>query len=104
MKLDEHRVTLADVLVPLTSKEFALLHYMMRNPRKLLTRAMLIESVWDTNYIVGSNVVDVYVSSLRRKVDPDPHRRRIETVIGSGYRFVDLVTKPEAQMSSASAG
>ena len=101
MNLEEHRVTLADVLVTLTSKEFALLHYMMRNPRKLLTRAMLVESVWDTNYIAGSNVVDVYVCSLRRKVDRDPHRRRIETVIGSGYRFVD---NAEERMPTTSVG
>ena len=104
MNLVEHRVTVADTPVTLTAKEFALLHYMMRNPRKLLSRAMLIENVWEANYRPSSNVVDVYVSSLRRKVDRDPHRRRIETVVGSGYRFIDLAAKPEARISSAAAG
>jgi DNA-binding response OmpR family regulator len=89
MDLREHEVTLAGTRVKLTAKEFALLEYMMRNPRRLLTRTMISESVWDMNYESASNVIDVYVSSLRRKVDTDPARPRIETVIGSGYRFVD---------------
>jgi DNA-binding response OmpR family regulator len=62
---------------------------MMRNPRRLLTRAMISESVWDMNYESSSNVIDVYVSSLRRKIDKNPAQPRIETVIGSGYRFID---------------
>ena len=89
INLVEHRVMLAGVAVKLSAKEFALLEYMMRNPRKLLTRAMISESVWDMNFESSSNVIDVYVSSLRRKVDRDPQKRRIETVIGSGYRFID---------------
>lgn len=89
MNLHEHRVTLAGVQVKLSAKEFALLEYMMRNPRRLLTRTMISESVWDMNYESSSNVIDVYVSSLRRKVDRQPGKRRIETVIGCGYRFVD---------------
>lgn len=89
MDLREHQVTLAGTPVKLSAKEFALLEYMMRNPRRLLTRTMISESVWDMNYESSSNVIDVYVSSLRRKVDRDPARPRIETVIGSGYRFHD---------------
>jgi DNA-binding response OmpR family regulator len=89
MNLHEHRVVLAGAQVKLSAKEFALLEFMMRNPRRLLTRTMISESVWDMNYDAHSNVVDVYVSSLRRKIDRDPARRRIETVIGCGYRFVD---------------
>lgn len=89
MNLDEHRVTLHGAQVRLSAKEFALLEYMMRNRRRLLTRTMISESVWDMNYASSSNVIDVYVSSLRRKVDRDPARPRIETVIGCGYRFVD---------------
>ena len=69
--------------------------YMMRHPRKLLTRSMISESVWDMNYEPGSNVIDVYVSSLRRKIDRGS-RRHIETVIGSGYRFVEPApTEPD---------
>jgi two-component system copper resistance phosphate regulon response regulator CusR len=50
---------------------------------------MISESVWDMNHESSSNVIDVYVSTLRRKVDRGSTWRRIETVIGCGYRFVD---------------
>jgi DNA-binding response OmpR family regulator len=89
MDLHEHRVAVGDVPVKLSAKEFALLEYFLRNPRKLLTRSMISESVWDMNYEASSNVIDVYVSSLRRKVDKTSKPPRIETVIGSGYRFVE---------------
>jgi DNA-binding response OmpR family regulator len=89
MDLHDHQVTLVGAAVKLSAKEFALLEYMMRNPRKLLTRAMISESVWDMNYEPSSNVIDVYVSTLRRKIDLDPERPRIETMIGRGYRFLD---------------
>jgi DNA-binding response OmpR family regulator len=89
MDLREHRVSLDGVEVKLSAKEFALLEYMMRNPGRLLTRTMISESVWDMNYESSSNVIDVYVSSLRRKIDRGQASRRIQTVVGSGYRFVD---------------
>ncbi len=89
MDLHEHRVTAGGVPLKLSAKEFALLEYFMRNPRKLLTRSMISESVWDMNYEPNSNVIDVYVSSLRRKIDRATPGPWIETVIGSGYRFVD---------------
>jgi len=101
MNLLEHRVSLGGSPVKLSAKEFALLEYMMRNPRKLLTRAMISESVWDMNYESGSNVIDVYVSSLRRKIDRDPKKPRIETVIGSGYRFVDDPQKDDVHAQVA---
>ena len=88
MNLDEHQVSLGGANVKLSAKEFALLEYMMRHPKKLLTRTMISESVWDMNYETSSNVIDVYVSSLRRKVDRGTAKPRIETVIGSGYRFL----------------
>lgn len=96
MNLLEHRVTLAGSPVKLSAKEFSLLEYMMRNPRRLLTRSMISESCWDMNYESSSNVIDVYISSLRRKIDLDPRHQRIETVIGSGYRFHE---HPEAASS-----
>jgi DNA-binding response OmpR family regulator len=89
MDLQEHRVRQGGVEVKLSAKEFALLEYMMRTPGKLLTRTMISESVWDMNYEASSNVIDVYVSSLRRKIDSGSATRHIETVIGSGYRFVE---------------
>ncbi len=105
LNLHERRVSVGGVPVKLSAKEIALLEYLMRNSRKLLTRSMISESVWDMNYEPGSNVIDVYVSSLRRKIDRGS-RRHIETVIGSGYRFAepapaqpDDVAAPKAPVS-----
>jgi DNA-binding response OmpR family regulator len=103
MDLLEHRVTLGDAPVKMSAKEFALLEYFMRNPRKLLTRTMISESVWDMNYESSSNVIDVYVSALRRKVDRGAQQSRIETLIGSGYRFVDHAEPGDASMRQVRA-
>jgi DNA-binding response OmpR family regulator len=100
MDLYSHQVAIGGKQVKLSQKQFALLEYMLRNPRRLLTRAMISESVWDMNHESSSNVIDVYVSSLRRKIDVDPKRRRIETVIGSGYRFLE---QPEDGVSALAA-
>ena len=100
MNLHEHTVALAETAVKLSAKEFALLEYMMRHPRKLLTRAMISESVWDMNYEQGSNVIDVYVSSLRRKISSGVGKPRIETVIGSGYRFADPSETQDAPVAA----
>ena len=100
MNLHEHTVALAETPVKLSAKEFTLLEYMMRHPRKLLTRAMISESVWDMNYEQGSNVIDVYVSSLRRKISSGVGKARIETVIGSGYRFVDPSETQDAPVAA----
>jgi DNA-binding response OmpR family regulator/nitrogen-specific signal transduction histidine kinase len=89
MNLTEHRVRQDGVEVQLSAKEYALLEFMMRAPGRLLTRAMISESVWDMNYESSSTDIDVHVASLRRKIDRDPTRRRIETVLGSGYLFVE---------------
>jgi two-component system, OmpR family, copper resistance phosphate regulon response regulator CusR len=96
MDLHERRITQGGVAIKLSAKEFALLEYFMRNPRKLLTRTMISESVWDMNYESSSNVIDVYVSALRRKVDRNQKPPRIETVIGSGYRFVEHAEPSES--------
>ncbi len=71
----------------LTAKEFALLEYLMRNPNRLLTRDMVVSHLWDYDQTIASNVVDVYIRRLRRKVD-DPHDvKLIETIRGAGYRI-----------------
>lgn len=71
--------------IKLTSKEFALLEYFMRNPDRVLTRTSIGEHVWDMNFDSDSNVIDVYVSTLRRKIDRTFDRRLIHTMIGTGY-------------------
>ncbi len=80
-------VTRAGQEVPLSPKEFALLHQLMRHPGEALSRTHLIEHVWDFAYDGTSNVVDVYVGYLRDKVDRPFGRRSIATVRGAGYRI-----------------
>ncbi len=85
MDLLSRTVTRAGQQIRLTAKEFALLEYFMRHPNRLLTRTSIGEHVWDMNFDSDSNVIDVYVSVLRRKMDKGFSRRLIHTVIGSGY-------------------
>ena len=76
-------VTRAGRPVELTPKEFALLDYLLRNPDRPLTRAMLMEHVWGIRFDPGTNVVDVFINSLRNKLDPQ--RQLIQTIRGVGY-------------------
>ncbi|MCG6893701.1 MAG: response regulator transcription factor [Desulfobacteraceae bacterium] len=71
--------------IELTTKEFALLDYFMRNPDRVLTRTMIAEHVWDYDYDSMTNVIDVYVNYLRKKIDTDPEAKLIHTVRGVGY-------------------
>jgi DNA-binding response OmpR family regulator len=74
-------------VVELSNKEFALLEYLMRNPNRVLSRTQIGEKVWDMSFSPSSNVVDVYVSALRRKLDRGDERELIHTVKGVGYRL-----------------
>ena len=73
--------------IELTSREYALLEYLMRHPNRLVTRQMAENSLWDSDSSVASNVVDVYIRRLRRKVDDPYEPKLIETIRGSGYRL-----------------
>jgi DNA-binding response OmpR family regulator len=73
--------------IQLTAKEFALLEYFMRNVDRVLTRTQIGEHVWDLNFDPASNVIDVYVSMLRRKIDKEFEYPLIHTVVGTGYMF-----------------
>ena len=84
-----HMVTRSGDAIQLTSKEFSLLEYFMRNPNRLVTREMAEAHIWSYDFIAGSNVVDVYIRRLRRKID-DPYSSKLfETIRGSGYRISD---------------
>ena len=83
----ERRVERSGRRIELTSKEFALLEYMMRNAGRRVTRAMIIEHVWNLSFDTSTNIVDVYVNYLRRKVDDGFARRLIHTVRGVGYEL-----------------
>ncbi len=79
------RVTRAGRPIELTAKEFALLEYFMRHAGRVLTRTMILEHVWDQSFDSYTNVVDVYVNYLRKKVDQGFEPRLIHTVRGVGY-------------------
>jgi DNA-binding response OmpR family regulator len=81
-----HTVWRGGVVVPLTAREFALLHYLMDRVGQVVRRSELLEAVWDANYDGLSNVVDVHVANLRRKLELPGHGDPIETVRGVGYR------------------
>ncbi len=78
--------------IELTTKEYALLEYLMHNPGRVLTRTMITERVWNYEAFNVANVIDVYVGRLRRKVDDGAACRLIYTVRGAGYK----ITAPES--------
>jgi len=80
-----HVVTLSGRSVPLSTREFALLEFLMRNAGQVVSRSAILEHVWDYNYDGMSNVVDVYVGYLRRKLEQPLGQVRIRTVRGVGY-------------------
>lgn len=73
--------------VDLAGKEFAVLEYLMRNPNRVLSRSQIAEHVWDYDFAAMSNVIDVYIRSLRRKLEDEQEPRLIRTVRGSGYQL-----------------
>jgi DNA-binding response OmpR family regulator len=90
-----HTVTRAGIQVPLTAREFALLHFLMDRAGDVVPRTDLLEAVWDANYDGLSNVVDVHVANLRRKLEVPGLDTAIETMRGVGYRIVaDRATLP----------
>ena len=80
-----HEVTRNGQRIELTSKEYALLEYMMRNTGRVLTRPMISEHVWDLDFDTFTNVIDVYISYLRNKIDKGWEHNLIHTVRGVGY-------------------
>jgi DNA-binding response OmpR family regulator len=89
LKLDrvERRVERGGKSIELTAKEFSLLEYLMLNARRRVTRAMIIEHVWDLSFDTSTNVVDVYINYLRRKIDDGFEKKLIHTVRGVGYEL-----------------
>jgi DNA-binding response OmpR family regulator len=87
MDLRSHRVWRGQKSVELSSREFALLEYFVRHSGQVLSRQQILSAVWDYAFDPGSNVVDVYVSYLRNKLDRRGEPSLISTVRGAGYRF-----------------
>jgi len=73
--------------ITLTAREYALLEYFLRNAGRVLTRPMIAQHVWGLDFDPESNIVDVYVGYLRRKIDAEGERRLVHTVRGAGYRL-----------------
>jgi DNA-binding response OmpR family regulator len=84
-----HTVYRSGQLVNLSPREFAILEYFMRHPHQVLTRTQIGEHVWNFDFYHESNVVDVYVGYLRRKLHVDGAEPLIHTVRGVGYRMSD---------------
>lgn len=82
-----HAVRRAGVTVPLTAREFALLHFLMDRAGQVISRTELLDAVWDAHYDGLSNVVDVHVANVRRKLELPGNPAPIETVRGVGYRI-----------------
>jgi DNA-binding response OmpR family regulator len=82
-----HEVRRAGKLIDLTSKEYAILEYFARNPNRVLTRTQIAEHVWDFDFVSMSNVIDVYIGYLRRKLGDDTEPRLLRTIRGTGYQL-----------------
>jgi DNA-binding response OmpR family regulator len=82
-----HEVRRSGKLIDLTSKEYAILEYFARNPNRVLTRTQIAEHVWDFDFVSMSNVIDVYIGYLRRKLNDDSEPRLLRTIRGTGYQL-----------------
>jgi len=85
LNLTKKTVTRSGIPISLTAREFALLHYFLRNKERVVSRVDIIEQVWETSFDTGSNVIDVYINFLRKKIDKDFSPKLIHTLVGMGY-------------------
>jgi len=89
LSISTHQVKRGEKKIELTPKEYALLEYFMRNPNRVLTRTLIAEHVWDYYFDSSTNIVDVYVNYLRKKIDRGFEKKLIHTIRGSGYMMKD---------------
>ena len=87
MDLDAKTVMRDEKPIDLTAREFALLEFLMRNQGRVLSKPTIAEHVWDINFDTGTNVVEVYINYLRKKIDKDFPKKLIHTQFGMGYMF-----------------
>jgi len=91
LNLDKKTAKRGDKTIELTAKEFLLLEYLMRNRGRVLSRNDIAAKVWETDFSINTNVVDVYVNFLRKKIDRGFDRKLIHTRVGLGYILDDSV-------------
>lgn len=90
INLDSKEVTRAGNRISLTAKEFQLLEYLVRNRNRVVSRADIAGKVWDIGFDTGTNVIDVYINFLRKKIDKDYAVKLIHTQIGMGYIMKEM--------------
>src|SRR6201996_666428 len=78
-------VTLSEKRVNLSNREFALLEFLLSHPNQVVTKTQILEKIWDINFDPGSNIVEVHMYQLRKKIDKDADETLIQTIIGKGY-------------------
>jgi DNA-binding response OmpR family regulator len=79
--------------INLSNREFALLEYLISHPNQVVTKTQILDKIWDINFDPGSNIVEVHMYQLRKKIDSGPEEPLIQTVIGRGYMLKGPVTK-----------
>ena len=89
LNLDTKTVTRSGKRIDLTTREYALIEYMMLNKGKIISRVDISERVWSLNYDTTSNVIDVYISYLRKKIDKGFSPKLLHTIVGMGYVLRD---------------
>ena len=85
LNLDKKSAKRGNKIIDLTAKEYALIEYLIRNKGRVVSRSDIAENVWDINFDTGTNVIDVYINILRKKIDRDFENKLIHTRIGLGY-------------------
>jgi DNA-binding response OmpR family regulator len=83
--LTAKNVKRGDLEITLTATEYRLLEFLAKNKSKILSRIDILENVWDIDFNLGTNVVDVYVNYLRKKIDKNSNQKLIHTAVGLGY-------------------
>jgi DNA-binding response OmpR family regulator len=83
------KATRSGTNIDLTAREYALLEYLMRNPHKLVTRQQLAKEIWGFNFDPGTNIIDVYINHLRKKIDQGFEKKLLHTERGKGYYISD---------------
>jgi DNA-binding response OmpR family regulator len=87
VNLITREIRVGERAVELTAREFSLLEYLMRSPGRVYARTQILEHVWSYDFDTNTNLIDVYIQRLRKKLDPTGQEQFIETIRGVGYRF-----------------
>ena len=90
MHLKNKEVKRDNTVIHLTAKEFQLLEYLLRNKNRVVSRADIAINVWDMDFDTNTNVIDVYISYLRNKVDKNFEHKLIQTQVGMGYILKEI--------------